>query len=374
MRALDRNLGDYLFYGSLAIFVSLTFISNIDSVASFVPVFSYAALVLLVLGFVFRIRQYKAIEVIFLCALASIGLYQFVWRGDNSLIKFVLLLAALKGIPFRECISFDFKLRVALTVLLIFLSIAGVAQDVSFDDASRGSRHSYGFSNSNQLGMAIFIECLEYLYLKDFKPKVVSLIGIALVAFWADFATGSRSSTMLIIVALVISLIVSFREIDFRKMNFLRNLIAISAPLLFVVTWVCWCSYHEGAIWAISLNQAMTNRLMNVDVFCSQLSFGLFGSDVSLPGITLDTAYAYLLFGYGIVVTVLYLVAFPSLIANLWRRGEYGLTFVLGLLAVYGLFERLWLCPEYDALILSFAALLYGSSCKMRSIGLRAGA
>ena len=366
MSIIDRDLGDLLFYASLAIIVSLTFTANIEPVAAALLPLSYVALGALVLAMVFRIRRYSAVEILVLCGLGAISLYQFVACGDNSLMKLVLLLAAMKGISFDRCIRFDLTLRVIWTIALVALSYVGAAEDIVTSDALRGVRHSLGFSNANQLGMAVLIEVLEALYLMGFKLRLLPAVAFSAVATWLDAMSGSRSSTAFIFLALILAAVNTFWPRVIRGRAF-KSVSVCAVPVLFVLTWATVFLYQQGNPVAVELNETLTNRVWHIDAYAKLFDPTLFGSDLSSAGMTLDTLYAYLVYGHGIVISLAYLIAQPLLVRNLWERGEYGLVITLLVLSFYGLSERLWLCVEYDALMLAFAALLYGPGYRFAS-------
>lgn len=369
MSFLNRDIGDYLFYASLTIFVSLTFTANIEAVAGALLPLSYVALAMLALAFVVRIRRYRASEVYAICGLGAVGLYQFFENGDSTLMKFALLLAALKGIPFNRCIRYDLVLRLLWTVTLVALSYAGYAEDIVTSDALRGARHSLGFSNANQLGMAVLIACLEALYLMDFRLRPAPTAVIVVIALWLDVVSGSRSSTMFILLALALAAVNTVSRGRLEKSTVMRRMSELAVPCLFLLTWCVAWFYQQGASWAIELNELMTNRVGHIDAYTDLFIPQAFGSDLSAAGMTLDTLYAYLVYGYGVVVTMAYIVAEPILMRRLHSLEGGSLSLVFLLLSLYGLSERLWFCVEYNALMLGFGALVFGSEFRFSDVG-----
>lgn len=362
MKTADIDLGNMLFYVSLTIFVSLTFASNIGPVAATLQPFSYAALAALALTLVFKIRSYTAIELLALFALGAFSVYQSVECGNYSPMKFALLLPAMKGIRFVECIRYDLILRVVWTIALIALSYAGIAEDIVIYDAARGVRHSLGFSSANQLAMAVLIEVLEALYLMDFKFRLVPMIGFACVAIWLDAVTCSRASTIIVVIALMFATVNTFFPRITQEWRGFRLACIWAAPIMFALTWLLVFLYQQGNPIAVELDEMTTGRIWHIDVYTHLFAPTLFGSNLAPAEMTLDTLYAYLVYGYGVIITTVYLIVQPLLVKNLWERREHGLVIVLFVLTVYGLFERLWLCVEYDAFMLCFAAIIFNKN------------
>ncbi|WP_066834570.1 hypothetical protein [Collinsella ihumii] len=354
-----RSLADYLFFSAFGLLVSLTFIANIESATVVVPALSCFALYVLLIATLLRIREYRGVEVVMLCMFGIIAVFRFLRCDDTSTLKLVLLLAACKGVNLNSSIRFDMTLRIAWTIILIAFSQMGLAEDIVTSDATRGTRHSLGFSNANQLGMDVLIISLEMLYLYRFKLKITRgllLLGIVLLL---DYYTGSRSATILIYLAVAFALLNTFWDRGIADSKVLFRACQLTAPILFVLTWMALIGFQQGEAWALELNEMLTNRVRYIDVYSMLYSPSFFGRDLSEAGITLDTLYAYLVYGYGILITAGYLVAFPALMQKMHERGENSLVIVFLLLSIYGLSERLWVCAEYNALMLAFSVLLY---------------
>lgn len=357
-----RNLADYLFYAALGMLVSLTFVANVGQVAPAVPALVMISLSILMLAVLLRIPEYRGVEIVPLCLFGIIAVYRLFCCGDTSTIKFVLLLAACRGVELNHCIRLDMVLRVVWTIVLVVFSQMGLAQDAVIIDAERGVRHSLGFSNANQLGMSVLVISFELLYLSGFKLKLVTglmLLGIVSVL---DYFSGSRSATLLIYIAIAVALVNTFWRRGITRSNALFRVSQFAAPALFILTMITLVGYQKGDLWALKINELLTNRIKVIDVFSTQYSPSLLGRDIAGFGVSFDVLYAYLFYGYGLLIGVGYLVALPLLIKRLHARHEHGLVIVFLLLSIYGLSERLWLCVEYDAFMLAFSLLLYAES------------
>lgn len=357
-----RNIADYLFYVAFGTLVSLTFVANVGQVASAVPALVMISLGILMLAVLLRIREYRGVEAVILCLFGIIAVYRLFCCGDTSTIKFVLLLAACRGVELSRCIRLDMLLRLVWTIVLVVFSQMGLAQDAVIIDAERGVRHSLGFSNANQLGMNVLIISLEMLYLNGFKLKVATgllLLGIVSIL---DFFSGSRSATLLIYIAIAVALVNTFWRHGITRSNVLFRASQFAAPMLFMLTMIALVGYQKGDLWALEINEILTNRIKIIDFFSAQYDLSLFGRDIAVSGVSFDVLYAYLFFGYGLLICVGYLAALPLLIQRLHARHEHGLVIVFLLLSIYGLSERLWLCVEYNAFMLAFSLLLYGDN------------
>ena len=359
-----RNLADYLFYVALGMLVSLTFVANVGQLAPTVPALVIVSLSILMLAVLLRIREYRGVEIVLLCLFGIIAAYRLFCCGDTSTIKFVLLLAACRGVEFSHCIRLDMVLRLVWTVALVVFSQMGLAQDAVIIDAERGVRHSLGFSNANQLGMSVLVISLELLYLRKFKLKLATgllLLGIVSIL---DFISGSRSATLLIYIAISVALVNTFWSRGITQSNTLFRASQLAGPALFILTMITLVSYQKGDPWALELNELLTNRIQIIDFFSTKYDPSLFGRNIAESGVSFDVLYAYLIFGYGLLIGIGYLVSLPLLIKRLHVRHEHGLVIVFLLLSIYGLSERLWLCVEYDAFMLAFSLLLYGGISK----------
>lgn len=360
MRPLERDAGECLFFASLAIFTVLTYAANITVLVGVLQPLSYGALAMLALAFLARIRSYSAVEALILALFTVISLYQLVVAKNYSLVKYALLLAGMKGISFDRCIRFDVCVRLICGLGLVLLSMVGAAEDVVVLDSVRGLRHSFGFPNPNQLGMAVLIISLEALYLQRNKIRWWSMAFIAIMVSWTSVVTDSRSTVLIVIIAMAFCLFRRTALSGLEGSRLLRFVVSNSAIVLFVLTWVMYLLYVQGNPLAVSFDGFSTGRLARIQLFATFFNPSLLGQNLEVADASLDTAYAYMVYGYGMALTIVFLLSFRALERRLFDTGNHVLMIILFCLALYGLSERLWLFPEYDGLMLAFGILLYG--------------
>ena len=362
MKILQCDVGDCLFYFALTVFVSLTFAANIPLLVGILSPLSYMALLLLAMSLLFKVKYFRSTTLLAIAGLSAIGLYQLVALGNSSLLKLIMLVSATRDNSLKDIIRYDRNLRVFWTILLFAFLNVGITEDVVLLDASRGARHSLGFASPNQFGMTFLIIVLEDLYLKDFRIKFRSVITLFAAIVLVDQITGSRSAALFSMIGLLLAVVNTAVKGHFLRSAFVKNAACLVAPGLFLLTIITSSLYEMKVPWTIALNDVLTNRLWHIQKFYELYRPSLLGLDLSTAGLTLDTLYSYLIFGYGIIIAIIYISSSPFLVTALWNKREYALIAIWIVLSIYGLSERLWVCAEYNGLMLMFAVLLHRDS------------
>ena len=135
-----------------------------------------------------------------------------------------------------------------------------------------------------------------------------------------------------------------------------------SALIFSGITFIMYMFYNYGTDIGIKLNELLSNRLHNIDVYNQVYDITLFGNDNLNIGLTLDTAYAYCLYVYGIAMFILFVFAFKRLFKKLYKTKKYMFVIIMFCFMVYGLSERLWLYVDYNIYMILFSLILYNTN------------
>ena len=335
-------------------FLVFSLLGHIPVLGGYLKLIQNGALALLVLGFILKLKDFRGEEIVSLASFGVLFLVVAVCSNDYSLVKLVLLLAVVKGTDFKWLVRFDIRLRCLLIVTVAVLSLFGIAPDeVSFYQGIE--RHSLGFTNPNTFGLACVILCMELLYLNEMTMRLKTgfvVLGIAGVVNWV---AGSRTAVAIILLALIICIIRTYHAQVFQRRVFCRFVQLLPAIFL-LVTFAGTYFYSVGSPLAHALDTFLSGRLANVQYHASITNLTLFGSDLSNNDRTLDSFYAYSIYGLGIISSAIIIICF-SKIAKVLQQKDPALLYVLFCLLVYGLSERLWFAVDYNALMLMFMFL-----------------
>ena len=363
---LGVDIGVIIFIVSYAILLSFSLLGHIPSIGGQLKTIENVALFILVYTFFFRVRMYRANEAIALSLLLVLSVINIYFSNDYSLFKLTLLLAAAKGLPFNTLVKADFILRIILIVLLWILCTSGIAPDVISVEYGV-IRHSMGFTNPNTFGLACTILCYEWMYFNNMKMSLKLIVPVLPVLYITSVVAGSTTSVIVIVIGLILSTINKFRTSIFQSLEFSR--IVRLSPLIFIITVFMLTNFYDsGNSFLYGMNDFLSNRLFNISYHLGLSGISLFGSDISVNNLTLDTYYAYLLIGQGIINTIFYIIAYYLLARTLFEKHEYSLQIILFCFLIYGLSERLWASVDYNILMLMFTYLLYHNDTEQNTI------
>ncbi len=348
-----------LFIISYLFFLSFSILGHIPRIGGYLNLLTNAGVILLCVSILFQIKKYTKKELAIILFLFFFSIVLISTCKDFTLFKITLFLSAIKNIKIETCISLDFSIRLFLVILVLILYKLNIAPDItSYYDGI--TRHSLGFTNPNTLGMHILILCFDILYLNRHNISKIKILLIILLVIFSDVCAGSRTSTYISILAIILVLIYKNNK-SFLKNKIVYKIITNSVLIMSIITFCMYILYKTGAPLGISLNEILSNRLYNIDIYSQTYNISFFGNDNTNMGLTLDTAYAYSLYIYGIFFYLLLIYSFHKLFKKLYHNQSYVLIIIMFCFVIYGLSEKLWLSIDYNIFMSVFAVLIYNS-------------
>ena len=351
-----------LFEISYFIFLSFSILGHIPTMGGYLKVLTNFGIGIILLSILLQIKTYKKKEIMILSLLLIFSLVLAYFCNDFILFKIVLFITALKNVKLEHCITIDLYMRIILVLSVLILYLLNVAPDVtSFYNGV--TRHSLGFTNPNNLGMHILILSFDIICLNNFKISKIKYIVIIFLLIFSDYFTGSRSTTYILILALI--LIAVYKKYP----NFLENkkisfFIKNSALIFSIITFIMYALYVSDSSLGNALNNLLSNRLHNIYAYNQVYNITLFGNNNLNINLTLDTVYAYCLYIYGIAFFILFIIAFRKLFKRLYEQKKPMLIIIMLCFMAYGLSEKLWLSIDYNIFIILFSMLIYDTNNK----------
>lgn len=346
-----------MFYLSYLLFLAFSIVGHVPILNPYLKFATYISLgifsfIILVQFYCYKVREFFVFVILILISLLIA--YK---TGDLGLFKLFFFLMAMKNVNFDECISFDFKCRILLILLVFTLLYFGYATDVSAYNNGI-IKHSLGFTNPNALGMHTLILAFEILYFNRESISLKTLIISILLLYLVNLYAGSRTTSLIIaITAGLFFLFIINPKIYDKKL--VKVLISNSALLFSVLTLVGFLLYKYNTDIGLRINSILSNRLHNIYSYYDFYSINLFGNNISLINLTLDTSYAYALYGVGVVGFLIFIFAFKRLFLKLYENKNYSLIIIMFSFLIYGLSERLWLSIDYNIFMASFIYVFF---------------
>ena len=345
----------YFFLFAYAFFGHIPFLTDILRVLSDISL-------LLVVFLFFRHTRAEMknilLKILPLLLLSSI----FIFTSNNFIpFKTVLLILASSDIDFDERIKFDLRMRLVFIIVLILLSQVGLVSSAAhvFKDGSNTVKYDLGFSSPNTLGLSVFIMCLEMVYLARNREKnLLTLVVSAVIMILVNIFTGSRTAIVAYIIFMVLVFLYKYRKNIFNK-KLIRRLIVFSPLIITTILIILYFVLLNNPSARQVVDQYSSGRFTNAQMFINNFPILPFGNDISILDRTCDVTTVYTLYAFGVVGTVIYLLAFVKLFSYLYKKNNVFLILVFVAFLVYGVGEKLWLYPDYNIFMTAFS-LLFG--------------
>lgn len=346
-----------LFYMSYFLFMLYAFFGTISSFAQPLKLLTNISMAVILFAFILQLKKYKLNELIKVLVLLFLS-FIFIFISNNYLLlKLMLIVLISKNIDINKKISYDIKLRIFFMLIMILLFNLGIAEDtIAYYNGK--IRHSIGFSNPNVLGLHTFILCLELLYINRNRlsiPKVLIYTAIMLVS---NIYSGSRTALYLYFISTFLFYLYKHNKKIFSN-SLIKKLIIYSPIITSLIIFLSYSFYINNFSIGISLDKIMSGRLYNINFFANKYDLTLFGTDISVANKSCDTAIVYMLFAFGYVGCMLYLLGFTKLFKVLYSKNKIGIVIIMFAFILYGMSEKLWLFADCNLLITSISYLIY---------------
>ena len=208
MKKINFNI---IYYFCLGIFILSGLFRTMQQIFDPLEILAYALLIIKIIkDNVEECKKIKSIKdinkkkiLINVGILALFGV-AFAFSRDVTLVKFILLIYAFKGLEFEKCVKVDLYVRTIGVIAVLLLCKVGVIEDIL---VTRGDivRHSLGFYHPNVFGDNISLIFFDYIYLSLYnqsitwkKIAIYSIIGIGLSTI-IYFVSNTRSAILAIL-------------------------------------------------------------------------------------------------------------------------------------------------------------------------------
>lgn len=283
---------------------------------------------------------------------------------DNALVLNTMMIFLAKNIDFNKIANLFFKFFLVSLIVIILFSQIGLTSDVMFN-FSYGTGHSLGFPHPNNLGMAVLVLILAWLYLNYFRNiKIIFLVSYVGALFDLSVPL-SRTSAVILLVAPWILLI--YRYSDKLKLNRLYYISSFFPLFIYILSIILMFKIQLGSV--INSYSSFLVRFTEGKSLFETYGIHLLGSNIHFIGsieaqilgvspVILDCAYLRLLIYYGIVPSIIMLILFLVLGHRIYKSNNQILMVIMILFFISGLMERDTLFVQWNFVLLAtFAAL-----------------
>lgn len=242
--------------------------------------------------------------------------------NDNiSLLQILCTIFIFKNANISEIeqvISIDFWVKVAFTILAAGGSLAGVV----YMRFVKEGVPSYGFSHVNRFGGFLLLIAIEFFILN--KDRISSLIFSAFILFieiYINCRTGMLLCLFVIMLEIIYVLFCRLRELKFGELikKIYLYLMGLASAAVVLVSYYFMVNYDNRNLIHFALNQLLNTRLVLSNNAYENYDITLLGQMMEFVSadqintvdnyFALDNFFVYILFVWGSLLTVIYLVA-----------------------------------------------------------------
>lgn len=353
------RLNKIIFYVSYFFFLLYAFFGTIGQYETLLKNSTNISIIIIAFYFFIQIRELSIKELLFNMTLIIIFFIYAINSNNLLLLKLFLISLSVKNISFEERISYDFKLRIILMMIMLILHNFGITEDtIAYFNGE--IRHSLGFTNPNVLGMHIYIMIVEFIYLKRKEFNIYMAFGCLVVFFILNEYPKSRSVNVICLILLILLLFYKYKP-GFIQNRYIKFIIVnsplITTILVLLVSYLYINKYNVGLL----INDLTSGRLSNIEYFYNNYLINFFGNNIEIANKSLDTMIAYVTYAFGISGIIIYLIGIKALLIRLYELKDYFMLLIMFVFIIYGMSEKLWLFADCNIFITTLSLVFFKS-------------
>lgn len=225
-----------------------------------------------------------------------------------------------------------------------------------------GGKWTEIYKRSNILYISFIAVVALYLFLiKDKAIKVWKLIAIFVIGYGMYKYSGSR--TGLIIICLLELMLFAFRFKSVQKNKLIKTICIYSPIIMMIISCILVWGYGKNYIFTV-IDNMLQGRIRQGSLYFDRYSISVFGqrlyqNSASTDFWNLDCAYYYMLLGYGLIFTVVWLWFSCSIIKYLYDNKRFVEVSIMVMYAIYGISETFLPNGFLNVSIFLYAEYLY---------------
>ena len=265
-----------------------------------------------IIGLVFLIlklfyTKWRKKELVICFFLGLIGMLSFFICKREGAFLTILAIIGLKDIDLKDLLKKTYYIKSLLFFSLIILSFLGIRENTVFEDVRIGEnviKYGFGIGHPNLVHATLFIIICLSIYCNFAKFKIRNYFFWMMANLFLYQFTKSRTGFLVIVFMLTISFIIE-NKIIYKILEV--PIIVFPIILPFVCLGMGYLYSDSTMIQKVS--DLLQGRIMWINYCFENIKINLFGTNWGSEVIILDCGYAMILFRYGIVLFLLFLLA-----------------------------------------------------------------
>lgn len=373
--------GENLFYIAYLLFLLSTIVFDYSEIQYFPQAYlikkiiKFTMYTLLSFKIIFYSR-YTIREILLLIIVIPCFFISYICSKRYNLFIGMILIIASKNVDLQKIIKFDIKYRILIVSLIIILCLIGIIENyILIRYENMQLRYGMGFIHPNTLAGLIMVICLEWIYIRYNNIKIYDYLGIIVIMFIVYKITDSRSSIIVIIMALILTIYFKKYHKKFEKRNIMKLLFSSIIFFLMLGSVILCINYNIHNEFMLNLNKLFSGRINQGNIFINNYGFSIIGQSVetvsyraalnkNIKAAILDNAYINMGIIYGIIPLFLFLLSYSLLIKKAIKERIYPILVMLITFALYGVMETYLFNIIYNLFLIFISYVLYKDSYK----------
>lgn len=348
---------DLIFWFSYILVIFAEMFNNISLVEKYSNFITSVGLLIMCVYVFMKNKSYSIKFVLLFPILIFASILTFLKLDDFTILKFIMLLFALKNIDFSRFIKNDFKIRIIMFVTVFLCSCVGLCEVTSFIRENI-TRYTLGFIHPNTTGFYLLLIGLEYIYINKDSNKINIFIVPIFICLIINFITDSRTSLLAMIITILGLFYVKFSNNKLGENRFFKILTKNLFLIITCFTVVLIELFSKQNSFAIFVNDSFSFRLTYFSYFWTNYSIKLLGNDLNTYFV-LDSTYLQLLLRFGLIAYLFYYIMYVKRIEKAFKEKDYLLIIIMIAMLFYGFTENAAFKSTYNIFLLSFSDVIF---------------
>lgn len=303
------------------------------------------------------------------------GMISYNQTESMFLLPIFIFLACSEDVNIDSIINTVYYAVLASVPICVVLSLVGIFPNEMVNKyAMEGFCYSLSFYHPNTAGTLLFEFCMLYIYHHRRKITYAKCAFIMFVGVMTFMLTKSRSSSFLMIaVAFVCIYRLVFKKVNTKEYPkyFGKMLTTI------LVATVAACVYIAVTPGFENETTFLTGRISQIAVYYAYYGLKVWGQPLAAYGgtdveklmetnlYTLDTAYAYLLIGFGVIIFIIFIYLLIRQIQYEVLVNDFYVLLILAAYVVIGISETSLIRWVYNPMLLLFSTQIWGKDSRI---------
>ena len=268
-----------------------------------------------------------------------------------------------------------------LTALaIIFASIIlGLIPNYSFFYSQREAK-CFGFAYYSSVPYMLYYCFLSYIYLRGRKIKLPEILLILVVNYLVYKEATLRLTYYLTYISIALFIILQWNRHFSLNKKIIRMLSLTLFPLGAIITYYCASHYSRFDLRWAAINELFSGRLYYMNIGMQRYKASLFGNYIEMEGNSaikkatdyfyIDSGFAYSLFGYGILFTLITIICYTIILhCSVIRNNKTLFVWCISIL-IFTMVNNTWVSLNYNPVLMAtipaFNAILKSKKVRER--------